>query len=175
MTLDYEKHENNLKKARIIYRCIARNRGEYISNLSLETSLNNELGLDGDDVDDLLEDINRFINIDWKNLNYKEYFRNEGEIGNILTIGFFLTPIVILAYFLRSFFQVFNIDWNLSRNFIFQIRKGKRDFKIKNLIIAGLRGKWIDNDDHLLDFEIELIEWQKKLEYRYHRRFHSKI
>ncbi|MGG6265532.1 DUF1493 family protein [Leptolyngbya sp. AN03gr2] len=57
---------------------IAEYTGVEVTMLSLETSLVEDLGVDGDDATDLLEALSREFQVDLSDLNVSDYFNAEG-------------------------------------------------------------------------------------------------
>ena len=164
-----EGYKKELRITKIIFRCIARNRNEEISNLYLDKSLNNDLGLDGDDVYDLFEDINRYVKIDWSNFNFSEYFRGEGGFSSALIISILSIPVFLFLHTLKWFLALFS--FNLEFNKLIKFKNSKRDFQIKHLVVAGLKGKWVTNEITSPLIETDINDWKIKFQNRFNKRY----
>ncbi|MBM9500124.1 DUF1493 family protein [Leptospira sp. 201903071] len=175
--MEYNEHEKKrmLKIAKRILICIVRNRAEEMETIDLNLSLNNDLGLHGDDVDDLLNDINRYIEIDWSSLNFKEYFYEEGDIS--FRRGFFLflyLPFFLLSLIIERILKFFRIDSGFYAYKISYFNKNKRPFVVGDLIIAAYSGKWENLSSRSIPVEAELKYWQSKFQTRFERKYRRK-
>lgn len=173
MNYNSEEKKRFLKIAKKIYLCIVRNRGERIDRLTLDTSLNNNLGLDGDDVDELLNDIEKYVHIDWSAFNFYHYFNDEGtNLSGFfrLTFGF---PLWILLQLFGFLFKLLNFKIDMKKYSRYFFGKGKHDFKIRNLLMAGFLGKWTESESTSIPIEIELKAWQNEFQFRLQSKFSS--
>lgn len=90
-------------------------------------------------MDDLVQDINRYFQIDWSSLNFKEYFGGEGF--SIVEFFVFLIRFILnlISNLMKTILRVL-INFNFSRFSFF--KNDQKDFQMENLIIAAYYGKW---------------------------------
>ncbi|TGK08985.1 DUF1493 family protein [Leptospira fletcheri] len=174
MNYNEEERERFLKVAKRVYLCIARNRGERIERLNLEMSLNNKLGLDGDDFDDLLNDIDRYIKIDWSSFDFSHYFNNEGSSSLRLFKILICFPFLIVFIFIKLVLKLFGSSKNVEQFIEPIVGNTKRDFKISDLVLAGFWGKWTEFKLLSIPIEDELKSWQNDFRIRFERKFNTR-
>ncbi|RHX86242.1 hypothetical protein DLM78_10345 [Leptospira stimsonii] len=139
-------------------------------------SLNNDIGLDGDDVDDFFKDINRYILIDWTSFNFKDYFNEEGDLT--LWRGLFLfchLPLVLLSSILNQVLQLFRI--NTVLNLAYRpccFNKNKKPFTVADLILTAYSCKWKNFLSPSLPVEAELKSLQNDFKNRFERKHRGK-
>ncbi|EMO25739.1 PF07377 family protein [Leptospira interrogans serovar Bataviae str. HAI135] len=78
MNLNNQEKFDILRISKKIFICVVRHTGQNLDKLSLKTCIVKDLGISGDDTDDLLQDINRYFQIDWSSLNFEKNFGKEG-------------------------------------------------------------------------------------------------
>lgn len=176
MNLSETEKRNLLKTARKIILCIVRNRAERIDQIFWNTSLNHDLGLEGDDVDDLLNDIQKKVSIDFSSLNFETYFYSEGNLP-IQSLAFILLfPFTIFFFLLKKLLELFGFDSFGSRFFrITSFSKNKKSFRVGSLIAAGFFGKWDESNFENSPIEKELQAWQKEFQFRFQRRYKREV
>ena len=120
-----------------------------INKISLKTSINNQLGIEGDDWFLIQDRIQAEFNFDFKGFNFNEYFYEEGE--NVLFLPFiiFSSLFNIIEYILIFPFNRIKAKevWN---NKLF---KNKPDLKIEDLITSILKNEFLNKEE----FEFRLI------------------
>ncbi|PJZ57782.1 DUF1493 family protein [Leptospira barantonii] len=174
MDLNETEKERLLKISKRILLCIVRNRAESIEVIRLDTSLNYDLGLEGDDVDDLLNDIQKYVSIDWSALNFGTYFYSEGALP-FQSLSFILfLPFTLLFLSAKKLLKWFGLDAS-DRWKIRFFRKNKKPFPVGALIAAGYFGKWKNSNFEHLSIEQELYAWQKEFQFRFQRRYKRKV
>jgi hypothetical protein len=75
----------------LVAECTGCSRGQ----LSLDTALNQELGVDGDDAAELLEAFARKFGVDLSRFPYDRYFGNETTMLSVFEIGSSTAPLTI--------------------------------------------------------------------------------
>ena len=68
------------------------------SNISLMSSINNDLKIDGDDIVELLEHLITKYNLNTEKFEYSKYFDWEGQINIISQIKYLFKPKIDLRY-----------------------------------------------------------------------------
>lgn len=106
--------------------------------LTLKTAINNDLGVDGDDWDDVLYALKEKENIVFDGFNVQEYFHYEGEIP-LLPILLFFIPIRYIFYTLKNGWK--NSSWRefSEKHFI-----SKKDLTIGDLITSKIEGRFVE-------------------------------
>ncbi|EKO50209.1 PF07377 family protein [Leptospira kirschneri str. 200802841] len=164
MNLSNQEKIDILRISKKIFICIVRHTGKDLDKLSLKTCIVNDLGISGDDVDDLLQDINRYFQVDWSSLNFKEYFGGEG----FSIVGFFIFLVRLIFNLMKTISRVL-INFNFSHFRFFE--NNQKDFQIENLILAVYYGKW---DNTLISYSIpiekEIQNWQIQYWNRFKKR-----
>ncbi|EMF73360.1 PF07377 family protein [Leptospira interrogans str. FPW1039] len=170
MNLSNQEKIDILRISKKIFICIVRHTGKDLDKLSLKTCIVKDLRISGDDVDDLVQDINRYFQIDWSSLNFKEYFGREGF--SIVEFFVFLIRFILnlISNLMKTILRVL-INFNFSRFNFF--KNNQKDFQIENLIIAAYYGKW-DNTllSHSIPIKKEIQNWQIQYWNRFKRRYY---
>ncbi|MGJ4748133.1 hypothetical protein ACQV5M_17370 [Leptospira sp. SA-E8] len=163
------------KVSKIVFRCVARNRGEDINNLSVNTSLNNDLGLDGDDVDELFDDITKYIREDLADFDYYKYFNDEGSFALSFNFLFaiLLLPLKIIMSVIHFLLSILGTNIGFSRRLPIRFGMKKSDFKLSELIRLTYAKEWNDFDILLAEIESDLKAWQYKFQDRFNQRYKS--
>ncbi|EMJ97822.1 DUF1493 family protein [Leptospira alstonii] len=160
-----------VKLVKKILICVVRNRGVDLDKLTMTTSLNRDLGLDGDDVDDLWEDIDKYVRIDWSSWNFKEYFYEEGiSFGNALVL-FIRFPVILSFALIKKIFRWMRVSVNVDLFQSSYFKEEKKDFKIGHLIAAAYSGKWENTFMDSISVEKEIQDWQIRYWDRFKRRY----
>jgi Protein of unknown function (DUF1493) len=98
------------KELRLKYRWIKQRRKDVLEflddnfgiekNTSSKSRIEDNLGITGDDADEMIQKFEQYFNVDMRNLSFSEYFYCEGENGGIFPLLFllklFLFPVAVL-------------------------------------------------------------------------------
>jgi hypothetical protein len=111
------------------------------NEISLKTSINNTIGVDGDDWDEVISALHKKENLVLEGFNFYDYFQDEGQIAwGPLNIIFL--PIYFIMY-------VTTFKWRQEsfRNY-FSFNDGpKPDLTIADLVTSKLEGKFVKRID----------------------------
>lgn len=118
-------------------------RGEPISKLNLETTINNDLGVWGNDWDDVIEPILKKYPInDWSAFNFSDHMCSEGDQMPLFIINLLVfIPKLIIAAIVFPFNKEKSVD-------IFQYKPFKEiQYKddplyIADILNSAIKGKW---------------------------------
>ncbi|MDB5013102.1 MAG: hypothetical protein JWQ25_1304 [Daejeonella sp.] len=110
------------------------------SKITLRTSINNTIGVDGDDWDDILLALQQKENLLLDGLNFYEYFQDEGQIAfGVFNLAFLPIQFLIYILTLRWRFESFKSHF-ASRN------TPKTDLTIADLVTSKLEGKFVKRE-----------------------------
>ncbi len=109
--------------------------------ISIKSSINNQLGIDGDDWISIKDRLRTDFNCSLSGFKFHEYFFEEGE--NVLSFPLMIldliaVPIKLILYLIISLYDRGSAMkiWN------YKLIKRKPDLKIEDLITSILKNKW---------------------------------
>lgn len=106
------------------------------SEISIGTAINNDLGIDGDDWDDVLVALFKKENLRLEGLNFYDYFNDEAQIANSFGLDLLSLLIKILSYLLP--FIGGRVNWDRALRL-----KAKPDLTIGDLITSKVEGHFV--------------------------------
>lgn len=109
------------------------------TKLSLKTSINNELGIQGDDWEDLVIKVKQEFNCEFSELNFYDYFLDETQISYNFFLNLLYLPFRLIIYLSYFDINILKKIWN--HNY-----KNLPDLPIKDLITSILYQKWTPNE-----------------------------
>lgn len=112
--------------------------GEPKEKISLRTSINNDLSVQGDDIDLILERLHKDFDCELNGLHFYNYFMDEGEISGMAPIVLILLPIRILG-----FLTTLPFNKKLAKR-ILNINPYERhpDLTVADLVTSVIEKKW---------------------------------
>ncbi|EQA69816.1 DUF1493 family protein [Leptospira noguchii] len=173
MNLNNQEKIDILRISKKIFICVVRHTGQDLDKLSLKTCIVKDLGISGDDMDDLLQDITRYFQIDWSSLNFEKNFGKEGF--SIVEFFVFLIRFILnlVSNLIKTILRVL-INFNFSRFNSFN--NDQKNIQIENLILAAYYGRWNNTlFSYTIPIESEIQNWQIRYWKRFKKRYGSKF
>lgn len=158
--------------ARRVFLCVSRSTSAPVDRLHGATVLNFDLGLDGDDVDELLMAVEKYFSIDLTLFAYSRYFHDEGMIGmwplyavrGLLARG--LSRLVLLVA------KVARLPASESvRNGIRNKLEQDLPFRLDTLVWSAYNGYWNPDFSDLSMLKPGLSQWQQRFAERFKNRY----
>ncbi len=125
-----------------IINIVGKSTGYSKTEISLRTSINYDLGIDGDDWDDILMALHKTQNICLDGFNFYDYFNDETQISNNLIVdSFFLLP--------RIFLYIFTFQWKYKPFNQFATLNGplKSPLTIGDLVTSTIEGRFVKRNE----------------------------
>lgn len=138
--------------------------GVNVRDISVRHTINEDLGVDGDDADELLAELQQREDFQLEGFNFYDYFCDEAEIAgtaNLWPVGYILSlPFVMLVYLLKtpvrawSLQDLMNNTWparperNRSRHFPLPLSIG-------DLITSKLEGRFVPRNERRYVFQMK--------------------
>ncbi len=107
--------------------------------ICLRTSINFDLGIDGDDWDEFLYELVEKHNLKLDGFEFYKFFHDEGQISNGLIFAILFLPFVLLRYLIER-------GWKKQKfGEFFEDRLGdkKDSLSIGDLVVSKLSGKFV--------------------------------
>ena len=83
---------------------VSRASGVPVEKINIESSIDTDIAIDGDDVFELLEALDRTQKIAWTGFDFYDYFHDEGQISTFIPKFVVLLPYWALRFVLKGLF-----------------------------------------------------------------------
>jgi hypothetical protein len=112
--------------------------GKEVNEINIQTSINYDLGIDGDDWDAILLALYKRENLQLDGLNFYDYFSDEEQIANNGVVALFFFPFRVILYFLT-------LRWRYKPFKDFATMSGplKQSLTIGDIVTSKLEGRFI--------------------------------
>lgn len=111
-------------------------------DISINTSLNNHLGINGDDWNELLQELVQKVNIDMTGFEADKYFFSDRELSDASLFNLLAFPFFAIAYLLSGVRKT-----TTFRNYVNNYRGKKKAITIGDLIATKFAGKFIHRSE----------------------------
>ena len=81
---------------------VSRASGVPVNKINTETTIDEDIAIDGDDVTELLDALDRGRKIDWTGFDFYDYFHDEGQISRAIPKLIVLLPYWALRFLLKK-------------------------------------------------------------------------
>lgn len=136
-----------------------------VRKIHLQTTIGTDIGIDGDDVAELLEDLDKKQKINWTGFDFYDYFRDEHQISTGIPKIILLLPYWALRYILKGVFP---------RMPTFTPERPNKCLTIIELAGTIHNGSWeLRRSIPQVDAQ-SIQEWSARFHQRFHDRYHSK-
>jgi len=112
--------------------------------ISISTSINNEIGVQGDDWDYVLIALQEKEGIVLEGFNFYDYFYDEGQLQQETFKGIFLLSLRFILY-------IFLFKWTSTKfkDNLFTTNSGKPNLTVGDLITSKIEGKFVKRHDRI--------------------------
>ncbi len=111
--------------------------------MTLQTSINHDIGVQGDDWDDILLSLQDKENLTLDGLNFYDYFYDEGQLSSMAPLNFLLLPIRLVTY-------IITFGWRhvgVGKYFFTGWREDKPPLTIGDLVTSKIEGRFVRRAD----------------------------
>lgn len=118
--------------------------GHKQDKITISTSINNEIGIEGDDWDYVLIALKEKEGLIMEGFNFYDYFYDEGQLVEKTFKALILFPLSLIMY-------VFLLKWTSTKfkDYSFIKNTGKPDLTIGDLITSKIEGKFVKREDRI--------------------------
>ena len=113
------------------------------SKITLRTSNNHDIGVQGDDWDDILIQLRDKENLTLEGLNFYDYFYDEGQLSSMVPLGLLLLPVRLVTYVLTFAWRQVGIKEYLFWDF----GNDKPPLTIGDLVTSRIEGRFVRRQD----------------------------
>ena len=111
--------------------------------ITLRTSINHDIGIQGDDWDDILIQLRDKENLTLEGLNFYDYFYDEGQLSSMAPLGLLLLPVRLVTYVLTFAWRQVGIKEYLFWDF----GADKPHLTIGDLVTSRIEGRFVRRQD----------------------------
>jgi hypothetical protein len=110
--------------------------------INLNTAVNNTIGIQGDDWDDVLTALYNQEQLTLEGLEFYDYFYDESQLSSPFPLNIIMLPLRLISYLIF-------LGWRHAsiKEFFFYGTKTKPDLTIADLVTSKLHGRFIKRQD----------------------------
>jgi hypothetical protein len=111
--------------------------------INLKTSINHDIGVQGDDWDDILIKLRDQENLTLEGLNFYDYFYDEGQLSSMAPLSLLLLPVRLVTYMLTFAWRQVGI----KEYFFYDFGEKKPPLTIGDLVTSKIEGRFVRRQD----------------------------
>lgn len=123
-----------------IINIVAESSGVNRNKISIKSSINYDIGIDGDDWDDLLYMLIEKEQINFEGFEASKYFYNEGELSNNIIYFILFVPFIFITFLIDRAWKYTSFKEYFSKRFG---DDKKQKLTVGDLVVSKFAGKFV--------------------------------
>jgi acyl carrier protein len=128
-----------------IINIVAENSGIDSAEITLRSSINFDLGVDGDDWDDILHDLIKKEKINFEGFEVQKYFNSEAEISNNGIYFLLFLPFIFITFIIDRAWRYTSFKEYFYKRFDADTKKQK--LTIADIVVSKFAGQFMRRSD----------------------------